>query len=643
MPASPTTRLDDVERPRLVLGRYRVLGEGEHGGFGTVSVCWDPRLMRKVAIKTISLRPRGTAVHRDDPSQTLPGDDLPSAMRQRQAQSLLRAALAETRTASMLAHPNIVSMLDFESDEDYAYIIMEYVEGASLAQLLDGTDDHLLTFDEAAAVVTAVSDALSHAHDNGVLHLDIKPDNILVDGSGRVRLADFGMASLSSATGYGGAVGGTVGYMPPEQIMGGQVDVRTDVFAFACVVYEALTGVRPFHAANAADSLELVLGVHPDPCALNEDIPPQVADVLLAAIDADPEARPASVSAFARELRAGLGGSARAGRASLAALVEQVTNDEGDAADDDDQDQAQASPYERWETDELGPLAMASPGLFSWALRITSALACGFLTYATALAWSATLSGPASAIAGGVVVAALTLAAPQLGSALALVSMVVALFCAQQLLAAPLVCLTCLAWWVTTGRWFAQASGLPLAGSVAGAVASPLAAQLSGLLLTPLRAASSAGVAFVTALCLCALAGQSHIASINLDALATTAPDAVTQAFIDLLTTPSTWVFGIGWVLAGTVLSLCATNGARWRCYLGCAASFCILALQSGILASMENDWTWTLPSAEQMSVAVSTSILMCAIVFLFGTPRRLVSDEADGKIDMGSSREDQR
>ena len=83
MPASPTTRLDEAERPRLVLGRYRVLGEGEHGGFGTVSVCWDPRLMRKVAIKTISLHPRGTAVHREGP-QSLPGDDLPSAMRRRQ-------------------------------------------------------------------------------------------------------------------------------------------------------------------------------------------------------------------------------------------------------------------------------------------------------------------------------------------------------------------------------------------------------------------------------------------------------------------------------------------------------------------------------------------------------------------------------
>ena len=257
---------------QLLLGRYRVLEERGKGGFGAVSVCWDPRLMRRVAIKCIPLHMAEPVVK---PSRKRAARNIPMAggldsvelaalaakmggvqaapdpaAEQAERETLLRAALAETRTASMLSHPNIVSMLEFEHDNENAYIIMEYVDGASLAELLDATDDGLLTADEAAAVVEGVCDALQFAHDNGVLHLDIKPDNILVDLSGRVKLADFGMAALSSVTGFSGLHGGTVGYMPPEQIEGSGVDVRTDVFAFACVMYEALTGVRPFAAAN---------------------------------------------------------------------------------------------------------------------------------------------------------------------------------------------------------------------------------------------------------------------------------------------------------------------------------------------------------------------------------------------------------
>ena len=106
--------------------------------------------------------------------------------------------------------------------------------------------DGVLTFDECAHVLRSVARALAFAHENGVLHLDIKPANILIDRAGTVKLGDFGMATLASAAGYGGARGGTVGYMPPEQIDGGIVDEHTDIFALSVVVWQSLTGSCPF-------------------------------------------------------------------------------------------------------------------------------------------------------------------------------------------------------------------------------------------------------------------------------------------------------------------------------------------------------------------------------------------------------------
>ena len=107
---------------------------------------------------------------------------------------------------------------------------MEYVDGMSLEEFLAQVDGHSLTYDEAACIADALVQALSFAHENGVLHLDIKPANVLIDHSGHVKLADFGMATLASAAGFGGARGGTIGYMPPEQLNGEVVDERSDIF-----------------------------------------------------------------------------------------------------------------------------------------------------------------------------------------------------------------------------------------------------------------------------------------------------------------------------------------------------------------------------------------------------------------------------
>ena len=209
---SPDVPLEGTSS-RELLKRYQPLETLATGGFGSIEICRDTHLRRRVAIKRIPL---------------INGAGMPA--------SDIMDVLREAHTAAMLQHPNIVQVIDFTHDTAYAYLVMEYVDGMSLAEFLHRADGHSLTFDEAAAIADALGQALTFAHSNGVLHLDIKPANVLIDHSGNVKLTDFGMARLSSAGGFGGSRGGTIGYMPPEQldIETGTVDERADVFALLC-------------------------------------------------------------------------------------------------------------------------------------------------------------------------------------------------------------------------------------------------------------------------------------------------------------------------------------------------------------------------------------------------------------------------
>lgn len=589
--------IDAAIASQLLLGRYRVLEERGKGGFGTVSVCWDPRLMRRVAIKSIPLRtaaPVATAANR---TPTRREEAVLADLRRHDM--LLQAALAETRTASMLAHPSIVAMLDFEDDDQNAYIIMEYVEGASLAELLDATEDGLLTADEAAAVVEGVCDALQFAHDNGVLHLDIKPDNILVDMTGRVRLADFGMAALSSATGYAGARGGTVGYMPPEQIEGEHVDVRTDVFAFACVMYEALTGTRPFCAPTVQESLELVETGVPDPCALNEGVSPQAADTLLVALDPDPAMRPVSAEAFGDQMLMGLG-RPKAGRKSLAAFVADVLDDSepSDAVEEALDGESAYLPYA--EDPDAGVLARSYPRLGPREARGLGAVVAGVTAAAAVSALvpgNQTAVSPAALVAL-VAVAALGCAAPQLGYAVALAALAAAALAAGHWVTGALVVAAGATWWVLVARRRPCGAAPSL---LAGAWASPIGAMLCGYLLPPGCAALSALVGAVAS-----------------------------AAWTQLHATPVSAAAVMGW--AGCVAAAAATgalchNGGKARCYLGCVTGGIVLGAFLLVAGRMENGGSWTGLSPEVLAAVVGSTILAAIVVFLFGTPSALDVD----------------
>lgn len=271
---------------RELLKRYQPLETLATGGFGSIEICRDTHLRRRVAIKRIPL---------------INGAGMPA--------SDIMDVLREAHTAAMLQHPNIVQVIDFTHDTAYAYLVMEYVDGMSLAEFLHRVDGHSLTFDEAAAIADALGQALTFAHANGVLHLDIKPANVLIDHSGNVKITDFGMARLSSAGGFGGSRGGTIGYMPPEQldIETGTVDERADVFALACVIYEGLCGSAPFMAATPADSLDRIIGGATYPSELIPHFPPGAEAALMSALSPMPQDRPDSIEAFCDRLLAGLG------------------------------------------------------------------------------------------------------------------------------------------------------------------------------------------------------------------------------------------------------------------------------------------------------------------------------------------------
>ena len=348
-----------MTRDDLILGRYEPLGTAGEGGFGTVQVAWDPRIQRKVAIKTIRLTasdaaraalPGAEAVSRDDTHERWHGvqpwdeylggepeelpypadpefinrdqdeDEAPGSSEQVTYLAHM-PGLDEARTAAMLMDPRIVTVYDFEVRERTAYLIMEYVEGITLTRLLADYADYI-TLDMIAAVFDSVAGALEVAHDAGVLHLDIKPDNILVSVQGQVKVTDFGLATLADASGGGRAGGGTVGYMPPEQIRREQLDARSDEWALASITYEMLTGSNPFRvegldgALQAIEQAELVL-----PSLCWNDVDDQIDDVVFYALDPDREERYQSISDFAEEVDKFLGDADR-GAAQLQLVVE---------------------------------------------------------------------------------------------------------------------------------------------------------------------------------------------------------------------------------------------------------------------------------------------------------------------------------
>lgn len=473
-----TPQVPTPESASVLLRRYRPLETRATGGFGSVEICLDSRLKRRVAIKRMPL-----ATSPDTPA------------------TAIETALAEARTASMLQDPNIVSVIDFTYDSQYAYLVMEYVDGLSLAEFLERVDGHSVTFDEAAAIADSLGQALQFAHENGVLHLDIKPANVLIDRAGHVKLTDFGMATLSAAAGFGGARGGTLGYMPPEQLENQPVDERTDIFALAAVLYEALCGSAPFVAGTPHDSMDRIVRGVTYPSELLPDISELSEEALVSALSPMQRDRPESVVAFCNRFLHQLG-DARAGHASLAHMIEKLTGDETDEMSAEEEDEEPSI----WDFDpKLGLWGSRVEDARQYAVRAISGAAVALVSFQ--LLSTMQVKPLLGIIAASLVIGAAAGIAPQIGSALigcgTLVLLLNATIAADGVLAvAPVaVLLVALisAWWLTWGRTLPAASAaLSLILALAGVHAAPSALWLAcvpaAYFLSPQTAAITCGL-----------------------------------------------------------------------------------------------------------------------------------------------------
>ena len=577
-----------------LLRRYRPLETRAAGGFGSVEICLDSRLQRRVAIKRIPL--------------TSP--DV------RTTAETVADALAEARTASMLQHPNIVSVIDFTYDAAYAYLVMEYVDGMSLEEFLAEVDGHSLTYDEAACIADALVQALTFAHENGVLHLDIKPANVLIDRNGHVKLTDFGMATLTSAAGFGGARGGTIGYMPPEQLRGDEVDERTDIFALAAVIYEALCGTAPFRAATPADSESRIEQGVLYPSDLLPDIPENTEEALLCALSPSPRDRMTSVAAFGDLLLAGLG-HAREGRKSLATMIARLTSDEAD-----EDAEAPGRAERTWELDPTeGYLGSQTPH----ARRILTGLGAGLSVAFVSWALLA-LVGPDTAVARGAAGAAIGAAAgaaPQMGSALVITGLIVTALAGAPLLAAlPVVVLALAlggAWWLVWGRLDAGASAALVIASAlfAGAgdpvLAMPFAVTAAALLAQGPAAASAVALGGALGSLVAAL-GQTEGALGIAEAA---------QAVVNL---PSLASLALG---AAAAMGASAVLARAWQRYQDAAKTggyvLASLVPAAATLVGFALAYPMEIPSLSPMRAAtvaacgIASSIIVWIYLYLFG------------------------
>jgi hypothetical protein len=287
--SAPTSKLDASAIPlqpfagivpgSIVAGRFRIVAPLGRGGMGEVYRADDLRLDQAVALKF------------------LPADHASSSAR---VERLVR----EVRLAREVAHPNVCRVYDFVDSGHEQFVTMEYVDGESLGALLQRAGR--LPESKALDIAHQVTRALAAVHAKGILHCDLKPDNVMIDGRGQARLLDFGIASLArfdEPTGDPEASFGTPAYMAPEQLQGRPPDLRTDIYALGLLLFELFTGRRPFPAKNRGELIRMQLDEPvPSPLVVAPSLDPNIAGIVQACLDKDPRRRPPSARAVVAAL-----------------------------------------------------------------------------------------------------------------------------------------------------------------------------------------------------------------------------------------------------------------------------------------------------------------------------------------------------
>lgn len=252
-----TIKVDDTST-NPTFGRYEILRELGHGAMGTVYLGKDPKINREVAIKTLEY------------AEVDPGE----------LEEVKGRFFREAEAAGKLSHPNIVSIFDVGEEHDMAYIAMELLIGDDLTHFCQS--DNLLPIPRILPIIAEVTAALDYAHREGVVHRDIKPGNIMLLEDGRVKVTDFGIARVVDASQTRtGVVMGTPSYMSPEQVAGKNVDGRSDLFTLGIVLYQLLTGEKPFKGDNITTIMYAITHHAYKPLAdILPDAPPCVAEIV---------------------------------------------------------------------------------------------------------------------------------------------------------------------------------------------------------------------------------------------------------------------------------------------------------------------------------------------------------------------------
>lgn len=260
-------------------GRYEIDSRVGGGGMAMVYKARDVLLNRFVAIKVLN--------------ESLSNDS-----------EFIRRFSREAQAAASLSHPNVVNVYDVGRDGYSHYIVMELVEGPTLKEYIQ--DNGPLPVEEAAAIVVQICEGLAHAHDNQIVHRDIKPHNILLGSKGRVKVTDFGIAraASSSTITQKGSVMGSVHYFSPEQARGGAIGEKSDIYSLGVVLYEMITGELPFDGDSAISiALKHLQEPVEDPRKYNPDLSDEFTNIILKALEKDPAERFSSSRAMMQEVK----------------------------------------------------------------------------------------------------------------------------------------------------------------------------------------------------------------------------------------------------------------------------------------------------------------------------------------------------
>src|SRR2546421_10377370 len=264
---------------QIIAQRYRVVALAGRGGMGEVYRAEDLTLGQVVALKF-----------------------LPEALTQDSA--ALARFHAEVRTARQVSHPNVCRMFDIGEADGTLFLTMEYVDGEDLASVVRRIGR--LSPDKATEIARQICAGLAAAHERGVIHRDLKPATIMLDGAGKIRITDFGLAGIAATIQGAEVRAGTPAYMAPEQLAGRQVTTKSDIYSLGLILYEILTGKRAFEASTLQELVRLrESGTITNPSTLLRDLDPLIERVILRCLELEPEKRPSTALQVAAALPGG--------------------------------------------------------------------------------------------------------------------------------------------------------------------------------------------------------------------------------------------------------------------------------------------------------------------------------------------------